>query len=234
MRVNWGLSGGLNAPLTRLRRELPQRGSLLFEPLTPGEVARRRRDGEGLSRRINTPSNPNLKPSLVAPFPSVGQRRQNRTLSARSRQQGDPFDRSTMLPPRGKARVREGRPRESKTQRSPRRQDAARPLGGGFKYTEMGLRFRAFKARKPLPLFGKIRKKPFPAGKGFLRLPLLVLFSSEDEKSTPQSQTIQPKHHFSIFQTPTHFSTVNTAKENGGISSSVTSQPLNLPLIFNP
>ena len=49
-RSNLGLSVSLNAPLTRLRRELPQRGSLLFEPLTPGEVARRRRDGEGLSR----------------------------------------------------------------------------------------------------------------------------------------------------------------------------------------
>ena len=123
--------------------------------------------------------------SSVDPFPSVGQRRQNRTLSAISRQQGDPSDRSTMLPPRRKVRVREGRPRESEARRSPRRQDAARPLGGGFKYTEMGLRFRASKARKPYPL-GRYARNPF-RGKGFLRLPLLVLFSSEDEKSTPKA-----------------------------------------------
>ena len=108
----------------------------------------------------NYSTNPNLNPSLVAPFPSVAQRRQNRTLSARSRQQEDPFDWCAMLPPYSKVTIREGRPRESETRRSPRRQDAARPLGGGFKYTEMGLRFRASKARKPLPLWG-IFKDPF-------------------------------------------------------------------------
>ena len=143
--------------------------------------------------------------SLVAPFPSVGQRRQNRTLSARSRQQEDPFDRSTMLPPRGKATIREGRPRESKTQRSPRRQDAARPLGGGFKVTPMGLRFRASKARNPLPLFGKIRKEPrmslatslnwrvrqfsFPHERVSYGCLFWYLFSSENEKSTPKSES---------------------------------------------
>jgi len=99
--------------------------------------------------------------SSVGPFPAVGQRRQNRTVSARSRQQEDPFDRSTMLPPRGKATIREGRPRESEARRSPRRQDAARPLGGGFKYTEMGLRFRASKARKPLSSLGRYVRNPF-------------------------------------------------------------------------
>ena len=98
--------------------------------------------------------------SLVGQFPSIDQRRQNRTSTAISRQQGDPFDWCAMLPPRGKGRIREGRPRESEARRSPRRQDAARPLGGGFKYTEMGLRFRASKARKPLP-FWKSRGKPF-------------------------------------------------------------------------
>ena len=133
--------------------------------------------------------------SLVGPFPSVGQRRQNRTVSARSRQQGDPFDRCAMLPPRGKVRIREDRARESKTRRSPRRQDAARPLGGGFKCTEMGLRFRASKARKPLPSGGYLRNLLRRAGS--LGLPLLVLFSSEDEKSTPpkpndSAETIPP------------------------------------------
>ena len=112
----------------------------------------------GYSILINTPINLNLNPSSVAPFPSVGQRRQNRTSTAISRQPGGPFDWSIMLPPRRKVRIREGRPRESEARRSPRRQDAARPLGGGFKCTEMGLRFRASKARKPLPSLEESRE----------------------------------------------------------------------------
>jgi len=102
-----------------------------------------------------------------------------------------------MFPPRGKATIREGRPRESKTQRSPRRQDAARPLGGGFKYTEMGLRFRASKARKPLPSGGYLRNLLRRAGS--LGLPLLVSFLvRRREKYTPkpndQAETIFQPH----------------------------------------
>ena len=149
------------------------------------------RHGEDCEPTVSNPNrsiNPNLNPSSVGPFPSVGQRRQNRTVFARSRQQGDPFDRSTMLPPRGKVRIRVGRARESEAQRSPRRQDAARPLGGGFKVTDMGLRFRALKARKPLPSGGYLRNLLRRAGS--LGLPLLVLFSSEDEKSTPKPKRL--------------------------------------------
>ena len=96
---------------------------------------------------------------------------------------------------RGNARRRE----------APAVKDAARPLGGGFKCAEMGLRFRALKARKPLPPFGRIRKEPFRARKGFLRLFLLVAVFrrrrkhlSEDKKGTPRakrsSRNLIPAH----------------------------------------
>ena len=125
--------------------------------------------------------------SLVAPFPSVGQRRQNRTSTAISRQQGDPFDRCVMLPPRGKVRVREGRPRERETQRSP-----CRPVGKGFKCAEMGLRFRAFKARKPLPSGGYLRNLLRRAGS--LGLPLLVLvFRRRRKHSARRREKYTPK-----------------------------------------
>ena len=123
--------------------------------------------------------------SSVAPFPSVGQRRQNRTVFAISRQQEGPFDRSIMLPPRRKVRIREGRPRERETRRSPRRQDAARPLGGGFKYTEMGLRFRALKARKPLPSLEESRET-FRARKVSRAAFLWYLSFAEAKESTPK------------------------------------------------
>jgi len=141
--------------------------------------------------------------SLVGPFPSVGQRRQNRTSTAISRQQGDPFDRCTMLPPHGKVTIREGRPRERETRRSPRRQDAARPLGGSFKYTEMGLRFRASKARKPLPPLGGYVRNPFTHE----RVPCGCLFWYFSRQRT---RKVHPKPNnlattsFRVFQTPPH------------------------------
>jgi len=81
-----------------------------------------------------------------------------------------------------------------------------RPKAGGFKYISLGPRICASKAQMPHPSGGYLRNLLRRAGS--LGLPLLVLFSSEDEKSTPQSQTIQPKHH-SAFSKPKRFSRNN-------------------------
>ena len=144
----------------------------------------RREAQERPRHKINTPTNPNLNASSVAPFPSVGQFCRNRTLSARSRQQGDPFDWCIMLPPRGKGRVREARAREREIQRSP-----CRPVGKGFKYTEMGLRFRASKARKPLPLWG-IFKDPFAHERVLESVSFGTFLVRRQERYTPKPNDI--------------------------------------------
>ena len=60
-----------------------------------------------------------------------------------------------------------------------------RPKAGGFKHIEMGPRICASKAQMPHPSGGYLRNLLRRAGS--LGLPLFVLFSSEDEKSTPKA-----------------------------------------------
>jgi hypothetical protein len=64
-----------------------------------------------------------------------------------------------------------------------------RPKTGGFKYTEMGLRFRASKARKPYPLWG-IFKYPFPQERVLEAAFLWYLSFAEAKESSPKSETI--------------------------------------------
>ena len=76
-----------------------------------------------------------------------------------------------------------------------------RPKAGGFKHISLGSRICASKAQMPHPSGGYLRNLLRRAGS--LGLPLFVLFSSEDEKSTPQTQTTQPKYHSESFQPKT-------------------------------
>ena len=82
------------------------------------------------------------------------------------------------------------RERQTRERSAPRTNSllcAERPTGYLFKYTERGLRIRASKARMPKNFFGKIHKRPFPAGKGLLWLFLLVSFLvRRQEKYTPK------------------------------------------------
>ena len=78
-----------------------------------------------------------------------------------------------------------------------------RPKAGGFKYISLGPRICASKAQMPHSSLGRYVRNPFAHERVSCGCLFWYLFSSEDEKSTPKSQTIQPQQHPNHTQTQT-------------------------------